>query len=215
MAFERFFKRVLTLKDIVGAGLKSEIPVVSEERYSQTIEALAKIGFNFIVAIKPVSIGQLVEDEKTSKYFGHVNASPEMRSMVPKEMAVAINPDNLRISVNHLNTQEREAELKKQEAKLKGRLPEAVKGLISMRLQGASVLAQVDISLMEKTGKKVFTDWSGRTGDETSSGNVAFVYRLSPSSLLDVTVWLTNADYASDFFVLMVVLPQKLVKPIK
>lgn len=190
-----------------------EIPTVTEALYRQTREAVAKEGFSFVVAIKPVSIGQLVADEITGQRFVYVNNSENMRSIVPQEMEVAIDPKNLMLRNSNSQSTDRQIEmLQEREAELKGKLPEEVRDLISMPMQGASVLAQLDASYWEETGKLVFTDWFGRTDDETFPGHVAYVGR-DPLHLLNVNDCSRGDGNGFIFAVPAVVLPRKLAEP--
>lgn len=188
-----------------------EIPTVSETLYTQTREALAKEGFTFVVDIEPVSIGQLATDEATSWHFGHVNPSEGMRAIVPQQMEVAVDPKNLRIRTSNSNPTDSQIRMiQDREAALKGRLPEDVRDLISMRMQHASVLAQLDFEYQKRTGKLLFTDWFGRTDDQTSPGRVAGVGRNEPSYWLDVSDWNRGRGSSVVFAFLTVVLPRKL-----
>ncbi len=166
------------------------IPEVSEAMYMQTREALAKEGYTFVVDILPVSIGQLATDEKTSQRFGYVNSSENMRSIVPPRMEVAINPNNLRIkNSNSKSTDDQIRMLEKEEAVLTAKLPQGIKDIISIRIQNASVLAQLDNQYQKETGKVLFTDWFGRTNDQTVPGYVALVGRDVLTSGLGVDDW--------------------------
>lgn len=84
-------------KETLAPEARFKIPRVSEALCSQTRDALAKKGFTFVVAIEPVSIGQLVTDEATSQRFDFVHSSENMRAIVPPQMELAINPKILRI----------------------------------------------------------------------------------------------------------------------
>lgn len=188
-----------------------EIPTVSEEQYLKTREALAKEGYAFVVDILQVSIGQLATDEATSQRFGYVNPSENMRAMVPPRMEVAINLQNLRIkNSNYKSTDAQIKMIKGEEASLKGKLPQEVRNLISMRMQNASVLAQLDDKHERETGKALFTNWFGRTDDQTVPGSVAGVGRRGPTSGLGVGDWYRGGGLGSVFAVPVVVLPRKL-----
>lgn len=187
-----------------------EIPTVSEEVYTQAREALAKEGFTFVVGIEPISVGQLATDRVTGRRFSYVNPSEGMRAIVPQQMEVAINPRNLRVrNSNRKSTDTQIRMIQEEEARLRGKLPEDVRDLISMRIQHASVLAQLDARYKEETGNVVFTDWFGRTDDQTSPGRVAFVGRIDPSIGLDVDGWSRAGGSDSVFGVPVVVLPRK------
>lgn len=186
----------------------SEIPTVSAELYVKTRKALAKKGYTFIVDILPVSIGQLAKDEATNQ---RVNASENMRAIVPPQMEVAINPKNLRIkNSNSKSTEDQIRMLKEEEKALKVKLPQEIRDIISIRMQTASVLAQVDAKYQKKTGKVLFTNWFGRTDDQTIPGGVVIVGRFDSASRLDVCVWPRGYGVDFVFAVPVVVLPRKL-----
>lgn len=187
-----------------------DIPTVSEELYLKTREYLDIEGYNLVVRIKPVSIGQLATDRATRQRFGSVHPSEKIRSIVPPQMEVAINPNNLRIiDSNNKTTNDQIEMLRKEEVALKAKLPQEVRDLISIRLQNASVLAQVDDEYQRRTGTVLFTDWSGRTDDQTVPGDGITVGRNTPTSGLDVVVWGRGVDFIDVFAVLMVVLPRR------
>ena len=196
-----------------------EIPAVSEELYMQTREALAKEGYTFVVAIEPLSIGQLVSDPVKSQRFDYVDPSENIGAIVAPQMEVAIDPTHIRIeSSNHLSTDKSIEEIKQQEAALKARLPQEVRNLISMRIQNASVLAQLDDQYQKETGKVLFTDWHGRTDDRTVRGLDTGVGRNGRTAGLRVNGWLVGGDWPNVhghdpiFAVLIVVLPRKLAE---
>jgi len=189
-----------------------EIPTVSKELYMKTREALAKEGYTFVVNIESVSIGQLASDPVISQHFGYVNPSEKMRAIVPQQMEVAINPNNLRIenSNNYKSTDTQIGMIKKEEADLKDKLPKEIRNLISMRMQSASVLAQLDDKYQKETRKVLFTDWFGRTDDQTVPGGVAHVGRRDPTHGLHVGDWSRDGALDGFFAVPVVVLPRKL-----
>ncbi len=197
-------------------GLKApdptfEIPTVSEELYKKTREALAKEGYTFVVAIESLSIGQLATDEVTRQRFGFVNSSEKMRAIVPPQMEVAIDPKNLRIrNSNSKSTETQIKMIKDEETGLKSKLPQEVRNLISMRMQNASVLAQLDDKYQKEKGKVLFTNWSGRTDDQTVPGHVAFIGRLDPTLGLFLDGWLRDRGRGDVFAVSAVVLPRKM-----
>lgn len=190
---------------------KFEIPIVSKELYEKTCEALAKEGYTFIVNILPVSIGQLAVNELANQRFAYANSSENMRAIVPPQMKVAINPENLKIkNSNSKSTDEQIRMLTEKEADLKAKLPQGIRDNISMVLQNASVLVQLDIKYQNGTGKPLFTNWFGRTDDQTVPGFVALVGRDDPSSGLYVHVWGRDDGGGVVFAVPVVVLPRKL-----
>lgn len=77
-------------------------------------------------------------------------------------------------------------------------------------MQNASVLAQLDFKYQEETGKVLFTDWFGRTDDQTVSGGVVGVGRFDPTSRLVVCGWPRDRGSSIVFAFHAVVLPQKL-----
>ncbi|MBF8249549.1 MAG: hypothetical protein HW400_150 [Candidatus Levybacteria bacterium] len=197
--------------DLSVSPASFEIPAVSEELYMKTREALAKEGYTFIVDILPVSIGQMVTDKATSQHFGYVNPSENMRAIIPLQMEVVINPKKLRIKGSNSKSTDTQIEIIKNEGtKLKNKLPQEVKNLVSMHMRNASVLAQLDCKYQQETGKVLFTNWYGRTNDQIVSGHVAYVGRHAPASLLDVSDWSRGVGRDSVFAVPVVVLPRKL-----
>lgn len=187
-----------------------EIPTVSKELYAQTKEALAKEGYTFVVDIEPVSIGQLATGEETSQRFAYVNPSENMRAIVPPKMEVAINPENLRIKNSESKSTDTQIRMiQREETALKGKLSQEVRDLINMRMQNASVLAQLDGEYEKETGEVLFTNWFGRTDDQTIPGRVANVGRYNPTSRLLVRYWDRDLGYDVVFAVPVVVLPRQ------
>ena len=204
-------KTPVETKNIIGAQSVFETPTVNEDLYLKTRESLAKEGYTFIVDIEPLSIGQLATGQATRKSFGYVNPSENMRAIAPQQMEVAINPNNLRIpNSNSKSTDTQIGMIQKEETALKGKLSQEVKDLINMRMQNASVLAQLDHKYQEETGEVLFTDWFGRTDDQTIPGNVADVGRLDPTGGLDVVDCRRGRGPGYVFAVPVVVLPRKL-----
>ena len=187
-----------------------EIPTVSKELYLKTREALKKEGYTFVVAIESLSIGHLASDPVISQRFSYVNSSEDMRSIVPQQIEVSINPKKLRIkNSNSKSTDIQIKMIKDEEAALKGKLREGVRDIISMSMPNASVLSQLDSEYQKETGKVLFTDWFGRADDQTVSGFVAVVGRFDPTSRLLVLDWV-RASLGIVFAVPVVVLPRKL-----
>lgn len=188
-----------------------EIPSVSEEAYNKTRESLAKEGFTHVVTIKPVSMGELATDEATRNRFAFVNSSENMRSIVPTEMEVAIDPKNVRIkNSNNKSTDTQIRMTQDDEVKLKGKLPEEVRDLVSIPMPNASTASQADIDYQDKTGKPLYPDFWVRTDDETVSGGVVVVGRRGPSRGLHVHGWGRDVGGDGVFAARMVVLPRKL-----
>ncbi len=189
-----------------------EIPTVSEGVYIRTREALAKTGFKFVVAIEPVSIAQLVVSGATGQRFGYINPSEKMRSNIPPQMEVAIDLNNVRIKHSNDRSTDTQIEMiREQEAALKGRLPEDLRGFISMIMpKHASILAQLDLEHQKRKGKALFTYWFSRTDDQTLPGHVARVGRPDPTVGLFVDDWDRDLGYDHVFAVPVVVLPRKL-----
>ena len=193
----------------IAGGL--EIPTVTEGLYLETREALAKKGYTFVVAIKSLSIGQLVSDPIENYRFGDVSPSENMRDIVPQQMEVAINPGDLRIKgSNFKSTDAQIGMIKDEEAGLKNELSQEVRDLISMRMQSASVLAQLDHEYQKETGRVLFTNWFGRTDDQTVPGLVAYVGRNDPAIRLLVHAWPRDLGPGHLFAVSTVVLPRQL-----
>lgn len=136
-----------------------------------------------------------------------------MRANVPPQIEVAINPNNFRIEgSNNLSTGDQFEKIKKQETILKYKLPENVRGIISMIMpEHASILAQLDFEHQKRTEKVLFTDWFGRTDDQTVPGYVAHVGRYDPTYRLGVNDWHRGGRHVYVFAVSVVVLPRKLV----
>lgn len=198
-------------KEALAPEGRFEIPTVSEEMYVKIREALAKENYTFTVAIEPVSIGQLVTDGVIGQRFKYVNSSGDMRAIVPPKMEVAINPKNLRIRKSNLKSTDTQIRMIQEEEKvLKDKLPQEVRGFINMGMQNASVLAQLDCKYEEKTGRVLFTNWFGRTDDQTFHGDVAGVGRHVPTSGLYVVGWSRDDGPGLVFAVPVVVLPRKL-----
>ena len=198
-------------KEALSPEAKFEIPAVNEDQYKQTRDALAKEGYTFVVDIESVSIGQLAIDEATSQHFDYFNPSKNVWGIVPLRMEVAINPNKLRIKKsNSKSTDTQIRMIQKEERSLKGKLPKEVRGLISTPMQSASVLVQLDFKYQKETGKVLFTDWSGRTDDQTVSDSTANVGRSDPTKKLSVGAWMRGDGYNRLFAVFVVVLPQKM-----
>ncbi len=191
---------------------KLEIPIVNEGLYNKTREALEKQGLSFIVAIAPESIGQLAARTETGSFFGYINSSRQMRSNVPPQIELAIDPNNFRIAnSNNLPTDVQFEWIKGEETILKGKLPADVRNVISLlRPKHASILAQLDFGHQKRTGKVLFTDWFGRTDDQTVPGYVARVGRSHPTLRLGVGDWSRGSGGGDVFAVSAVVLPRKL-----
>lgn len=198
-------------KEVLAPEARFEIPTVSKELYFKTRESLAKEGYTFVVNIESLSIGQLATDAVTGKRFDYVSPSVNMRSIIPQQMEVVINPNNLRIkNSNSQPTGVQIAMIREEEARLKGTLPQEIRDIISMRMQSASALAQLDAEYQKETGKVLFTDWSGGTDDRTVPGFVVGVGRGDPSRRLGVSGWLRGSGSHHIFAVPVVVLPRKL-----
>ena len=194
-------------------GVSFEIPRVSELLYLKTREALAKEGYTFFVNIKPLSIGQLVEDEVKRGLFEHVVPSENMRAIVPPQMEIAINPKDPRIkNSNSKSTDTIIRMIEEREAVIKVRLPKEVRDFINIRIQNTSVLVQIFDKYQRETGKQIFPRWFGATDDQTSPGRVAFAGCYSPGRRLyigDTNRFRGNED--NNVFALdVVVLPRQL-----
>lgn len=201
-----------------------EIPTVSELLYMKTREALAKEGYIFVVNIESVSIGQLLSHQATSLHFEYVNPSENMRTIVPPQMEVVVNPKSRRIeNSNSKSTDVQIRMIEEEEAVLRVRLPKEVRNLISMRVQNVSVLVQTHFKYKEATGKVFFANdkfggllgggWFAGTDDQTSPGRVAFVGRYSAPRGLYIgdTNRARNNEDNNVFAPRLVVLPRKLV----
>lgn len=200
----------MSLEHLVQAPI--EIPRVSKEVYTLTREALVKEGFTFVADIKPVSVCQLAANEGTTPFFDYINPSEKMRSNVPPQIEVAIDPSNFRIEgSNYKSADDQIKKIQEQEISLKGKLSKDVRGFISMiRPRHASILAQLDFEHQKQTGKKLFTNWFGRTDDQTVPGVVAHVGRDYQTEKLLVCGWSRSHGYPYVFAVSAVVLPRKL-----
>ncbi len=188
-----------------------EIPAVSEKLYVKTRKELEKQGLEFVV-VNPESIDQLATNEEARSLFGYINRSEKMRSNIPPQIEVAIDPNHFRIEgSNRLSTDDQIEKIKHQEAMLKGKLPEDVKNLISMRMpEHASLLVQLDLEYQKRKRKALFTNWFGRTDDQTFLGLVAIVGRFDPTGRLLVDGWPRGIGSDFLFAVPVVVLPRKL-----
>lgn len=189
-----------------------KIPTVSGEGYKRICETLAKEGFIFVVAIKSVSIGQLATNRRTGLLFDYIDPSEEMRSNIPPQMEVAIDPNNFRIEgSDRFPTVAQFGEIEEQEAFLKKKLPKNVRNLISMFNPNASILAQLDFEHKKRTGRVLFTDWFGCTNDRSSDpGNATVVGRKDPTGGLRVGDWRRVGGIDLVSAVSVVVLPRKL-----
>lgn len=196
-----------------------EIPVVSEELYNRTREALIGLGFTFVVAVEPVSVGQLrgrsIGTGKEAKpFFTHVDSSETMLSHVPPQMEIAINLNQRRIEGSNSKSADVQMEMIKTWGKtLKRKLPKELRDLVSVIVPHASVLAQIDYDYQKETGEVFFTNWDGRTNDQTDSAisdSVAWVGRAMPSNPLSVISWFKDYKDSGVFAVPIVVLPRKL-----
>lgn len=198
-------------KEVLAPKARFEIPRVNEALYTQTREALAKEGYTFIVAIEPVSIGQLATNEATSQHFDYFNASENVCAIVPPQMEVAINPNNLRIKKSNSKSTDTQIKMIQREEKaLKGKLPQEVRDLIGMCMPNASVLVQLDFKYHEETGGILFTDWFGRTDDEIAPDYTLNVGRNDPTNELSIGAWNRSDGYDPLFAVRVIVLPRKL-----
>lgn len=199
----------MSLERLVQAPI--EVPVVSKELYTLTREALTKEGFTFTADIKPVSIGQLAADEETTPFFDYINPSEKMRSNIPPQIEVAIDPNNFRIEDSiYMSTDDQIKKIQEKETALKGKLPKELRDLISMRMpKHTSILARLDFEHQKQTGKVLFTNWFGRTDDQTVPGLVAHVGRDDPTDKLLVCGWSRGHGYRYVFAVSVVVLPRK------
>ena len=190
-----------------------EIPTVNEGRYMQIRKALARKGYTFVVAINPESIDQLATNGKTRPLFDfdHVDSSREMRSNVPPRMKVVIDSKNFRIEYSAmLSPVEQLQEINEQEAFLKEELPKNVRDVISMLRPSSSILAQLDFEHQKRTGRVLFTNWFGCTGDRLSGSGVACVGRNDPTGGLRIGDWNFVNGLDMVYTVSAVVLPRKL-----
>ena len=193
-----------------------EIPTVSEEVYNKTREALKSEGFTYVVSIEPTSIGQLATDEATTNRFGFVNSSENMRAIVPPQMEVAIDPKNVKIENSSFQSTDTQIRMTQdEEAKLKSKLSQDIRGLVSMPMHDPSTLSQADFDYQDKTGKPLYLDFFVRTDTETVPGSVACVGRYVPSSRLVVFDWARGDGDGYVFAARVVVLPRKLTEPAK
>lgn len=205
-------------KEALAPEARFEILTVNEDLYLKTRKALAKEGYTFVVAINPVSIAQLAAGEGTGSLFEYINPSEKMRSNVPPQIEIAIDPNHVRIEASkHLSSNDHYKMIKEWEAALKRKLPKKVRDLISMSMpKYASILAQLDFEYQRRTGKKFFTNWFGLTY-EPASGNVVGVGRGDPGSGLSVHGWIHGRGGIDGALVVPVVVlprvrpPQKIV----
>lgn len=189
-----------------------KIPTVSKELYWKTREVLRDMGLTFITTIKSRSIAQLIAGDVTGLRFDYVNPSKKMRSNVPPQIEVAIDPYNPRIDgSNNLSIDDQWKKIEDQEILSKARLmkvSEGVRDSVTMlRPRHASTLAQLDFRYQNRTGRVLLVDWYG-TDDETKPGNVARVGRSDHSGQLVVLDWPRASGYPSMFALRAVVLPR-------
>ena len=190
-----------------------EIPAVSEELYNRTREAVEATGYNFVAAIRSVSMEALIAEDvrREQERIGYVNPSKTMRSTVPPEMEVAINPVRFMIEgSNRLATDAQKKIIKEKEVEWMEKLPEDLRPFVSMRMVDPSTLSQLEDAYMDATGKLLFPDFFARTDVQDVRGYVAFVGRSDPSFGRGVNFWRRDRSDVFVFAVFVVVLPRKL-----
>lgn len=194
--------------------LTHEIPTVGEGLYAQTREALAKIGLTFVVAIEPVSIGDLLEDSATKGRFGFVGSFRTMREVVPSQMEVAIDPRNVKIAEsNNLSIDVQLRRIEVWRAALKRKLPQKVGDVIKVRMPSASVLAQLDFAYQRRTGKPLLPDYFARAKDPVFDSVVDVGREDSQDDnrlVISGHGWAYGDGHPSVFAVPVLVLPHKL-----
>lgn len=194
-----------------------EIPIVGDEVYLKTCEAVRATGYTFFAAIRPVSMEDLIaedrqrEQEKNSRRLGFVNDSKAMRATVPPEMEVAINLDRVRIDgSNYLSTDDQQAINKEEEATWKEQLPEDIRPFVSMHMMDPSTYSQLEDAYVDSKGGLLLPNYFARTDVPTVSGRVAMIGHLDSSRQRRVGEWDRNEGQYNIYFVPVVVLPRRL-----
>lgn len=195
-----------------------EIPTVNEEVYQRVREAVEATGRTFVAAIRSVSVGDLLAEDKQreqkgkARRLGFVNDSKTMRATVPPEMEIAINPNMVRIEgSNNLSTDAQKTKIREAEAAWKKQLPEDVRPYVSMRMVDPSTYSQLEDSYMDGTGELLFPNFFARTDAQTVRGGVALVGRDDPTGRRYVLDWSVGNGDGRVFAVPVVVFPRKLV----
>lgn len=174
----------LQSRSVESIRFKIEIPTVDEETYRRTREAVEQVGYSFIVAIRSISMQDLIaeDEQRGSRRLGYVNDSKRMRATVPPEMEVAISPARFKINgTNGLHTNEQKRRIKQEQAILRGQVPEDIRHLVNMEMVDPSTISQVEDEYMDKNnGALLLPDWFARTDVQTVQGYVAYVGRSDP-----------------------------------
>lgn len=190
-----------------------EIRKVTKEKYQRLLEALKHEGIDFVVAIKPKSMGQLYEEDgkrpERDQKIGYVDPSETMRAITPPKMEVAFSSKRVRIKrSNNLSANAQKQMIAEEEAKLKSKLPEDLRDTISMIMPGVSVQQQMDAAYEANTGQLLYPDFFGRSDDETVPGSVADAGRPSPAYQFRVVDCSRDVGRPDVFAIRVVVLPQ-------
>lgn len=142
-------------------GDEIPIPKVTEERYNQTREALAKLGFTFVCAIQPLSLRELQIEKGRDQLILEEMWPLNIYDSVPRRMEVAINPNDPSFHPYYgINSFEKVAEMvKDQETILRRKLPDDLGDKISMTIpQEPSTLVQLAFAYEEQRREMFFKD---------------------------------------------------------
>ena len=189
---------------------EAEIQTVDKEVYRETRRAVEALGM-FIVPIRPLSIEDLLEEDKKRVKRrlndAWVHSSRSMRTLVPPEMEVFIDPNVVRIKRSNKSINVQKQMIEDAEASFRLRLPEAVRRFVIMRMADPSTLSQIEDSYIDKKlGVLLFSDFFARTDVLTDGSRFAEVGRLNHNNDRLIDGW--NGDDGRGVFAVPVgVLP--------
>ncbi|MBI4089332.1 MAG: hypothetical protein HY424_01335 [Candidatus Levybacteria bacterium] len=191
-----------------------EIHTVDKKLHLKTYEALVESGLTFVTPIKSISVSELKANKETAPLIGrmgYICSSEEMQPTAPPEIVVAINPNDFRIKKsNDLSTTKQIKKIEEQEAILKKKLPKDVRDVISvLKPPKPSILIQLDLAYQRQKREVLFTDWVGRTDQQTLANPpiTAVVGRNHPEDQLVVGDWRSALPNPHVYAVFVVVLP--------
>lgn len=180
-----FLSRVLRIEP----GSSEYSPLTLEQ-----ISGLNEVGFGFTLEIEPKSLRQQII-EAPYGYFGHVNPSEALRTIVPGFYQGAINPhlngntpalpnsNNLSLDDQLQIVEEYARKLRRE--RIKGTLTD-----IEFVVEHAPVYSQLDIAYKKETGEKLLVAMLASTVSPTTVGsNVANVGRDPDHDRLYVFDW--------------------------
>lgn len=181
-----------------GISLPTPEQLVEARRFQPEQQAgLEKVGWNFLIEVKPRSIGQLLEDEIVKRKFDYVHPSEQMRNIIPAARQIAVNPSELFIpGSENLSADDQDQKIEDEVRKLrKKNLKKGTLEGIDFARDHASVYAQFDFVYQQSFGgRKLIVDAFARTIDETYydarvGSSLAGVGRFFGDGLLYVDVW--------------------------